>query len=156
MGIDIDLNVGDIRYPTSTSVIPISEPNMLDWKTSFRYWKCSDIDIRVHSDIRHWRKKYIPPCNFEPPPFGMVSERYNTKLLWLPVKNWMSDIGYRIKLYSDVDIMLDSALSVWYQKFRYQAQSEIADHRYRTKCPPMVNYISFSCSMCEFITAQIS
>jgi hypothetical protein len=28
VGIDIDLNVGDIRHPTSTSVIPISETNM--------------------------------------------------------------------------------------------------------------------------------
>jgi hypothetical protein len=33
--------------------------------------------------------------------------------------------------------MSDSALSVRYQKFRYQAQSDIADHGYRTKCPPM-------------------
>jgi hypothetical protein len=30
VGIDIDLNVGDIRHPTSTSVIPISETNMSD------------------------------------------------------------------------------------------------------------------------------
>jgi hypothetical protein len=30
VGIDIDLNVGDIRHPTSTSVIPISEENMSD------------------------------------------------------------------------------------------------------------------------------
>jgi hypothetical protein len=28
--IDIDLNVGDIRHPTSTSVIPISEENISD------------------------------------------------------------------------------------------------------------------------------
>jgi hypothetical protein len=34
--------------------------------------------------------------------------------------------------------MSDSALSVRYRKFRYQAQSDIADHGYRTKCPPMV------------------
>jgi hypothetical protein len=30
VGIDIDLNVGDIRHPTWTSVIPISEENMSD------------------------------------------------------------------------------------------------------------------------------
>jgi hypothetical protein len=30
VGINIDLNVGDIRHPTSTSVIPISETNMSD------------------------------------------------------------------------------------------------------------------------------
>ncbi len=33
--------------------------------------------------------------------------------------------------------MSDSTLSVRYRKFRYQAQSDIADHGYRTKCPPM-------------------
>ncbi len=41
------------RYPTSTSVTPISEENMSDWKLSFRYRKGSDIDIWVHSDIRY-------------------------------------------------------------------------------------------------------
>jgi hypothetical protein len=30
VGIDIDLNVGDIRHATSTYVIPISESNMSD------------------------------------------------------------------------------------------------------------------------------
>jgi hypothetical protein len=52
------------------------------------------------------------------------------------------DVGYRI---SDIrynfipisDIMSDSTLSVRYLKFGYQAQSDIADHGYRTKCPPM-------------------
>ncbi len=93
--------ISDIRYPTSTSVIPISETNMSDWKTSFRYRKCFDIDIRVHSDIQHWRKIYtVFPCRFEPTTLEIVIKRYNTKLLWLSVYNWMSDIGYRIKLYS--------------------------------------------------------
>ncbi len=32
MGSDIDLNIGDIRHPTSTSVSPISEENMSDGK----------------------------------------------------------------------------------------------------------------------------
>ncbi len=50
VGIDIDPNVGDIRHPTSTSVIPILEINMSDWKLSVGYRKCSDIDIRVHSE----------------------------------------------------------------------------------------------------------
>ncbi len=138
VGIDIDLNVGDIRHATSTYVIPISESNMSDWKTSFRYRNCSYIDIRVHSDIRHWRKKNISSCRFEPMTLGKVSECYYTRLLWLSVWNGMLDIGYRKKLSSDIDIMLDSALTVRYWKFRYQAQSYIADHGYRTKCPPML------------------
>jgi hypothetical protein len=33
--------------------------------------------------------------------------------------------------------MSDSALSVRFRKFRYQAQSDIADDGYRTKCPPV-------------------
>ncbi len=38
MGINIDLNVGNFRHPTSTSAIPISETkNMSDWKLSFWY-----------------------------------------------------------------------------------------------------------------------
>ncbi len=90
------------RYPTSTSVIPISETNMSDWHTSFRYRKCSNIDIRSHSDIRYWRKKIISSCRFEPTSLGKVSERYNTKLLCQLVRIEMSDIGYRIKVYSDI------------------------------------------------------
>jgi hypothetical protein len=46
VGIDIDLSIGDIRHPTSTSVIPISETNTSDWKMSFQYRKCSNSDIR--------------------------------------------------------------------------------------------------------------
>jgi hypothetical protein len=34
--------------------------------------------------------------------------------------------------------MSDYALSVRYRRFRYQAQSDITDHGYRTKCPPMM------------------
>ncbi len=38
---------------------------------------------------------------------------------------------------STATTLLDSAR---YGKFRYQAQSDIADHGYRTKCPPMYVY----------------
>ncbi len=53
----------------------------------------------------------------------------------------ISDIGQNFIPISD--IMSDSALSVWYRKFRYQAQSNIADHGYRTKCPPMIDWYHF-------------
>ncbi len=33
--------------------------------------------------------------------------------------------------------MSDCALSLRYRKFQYEAQSIIADHEYRNKCPPM-------------------
>ncbi len=46
--------------------------------------------------------------------------------------------------------MLDSTLSVRYRKLRYQAQSDIADHGYRTKCPPMANkYVLTASEICE-------
>jgi hypothetical protein len=109
VGIDIDLNVGDIRHPTLTSVIPISETNMSDWKTSFRYRKCSDIDIRVQSDIRHWRKQNYFSLQIRTVSLGMVSKHYDTKLLWLSVPIGMSDIGKNFIPISD--IMSDSALS---------------------------------------------
>jgi hypothetical protein len=36
--IDIDLNVGDIGHPTSTSVIPISETNMSEFGGVVAQW----------------------------------------------------------------------------------------------------------------------
>ncbi len=116
-------NIGD-KYVGLKNVIPISELFRYQYQSSFRY--------------PTMKKKNITPCRFKPAPIGMVSEHYKTKLLWLSGYIGMSDFGYRIKLYSDIDIMSDSALSVWYRKFRYQAQSDIADHGYRTKCPPMI------------------
>jgi hypothetical protein len=104
------INVGDIRHPTSTYVIPISETNMSDWKTSFRYRKTSNIDIRVPSVIRHWRKTNISLGRFEPMTLAMINEHYYTKLLWLSVLIRMSDIGKNFIPISD--IKSDSALSV--------------------------------------------
>ncbi len=49
---------------------------------------------------------------------------------------WMSDIGYRIKLDSNIGYNVGLCCSVRYQEIRYQVQSDIADHGYRTKCPP--------------------
>jgi hypothetical protein len=115
-------------------------------RSQFRRYPTSDIDI-CYSDIgdkyvglenvipisemfryRHRRKKNISPCRVESAPLRMVSEHYNIELLWL------SDVRSQIKLYS---------LSR-YLKFRYQAQSDIADHGYRTKCPPMHMIYRFS------------
>ncbi len=49
--------------------------------------------------------------------------------------------------------MTDSALSVRYRKFQYQAQSDIADHGYRTKCPPM-QFISYD-PACHFPPLEV-
>jgi hypothetical protein len=103
VGIDIDLNVGDIRHPTSTSVIPISEENMSDWKSSFRYRKSSDIDIRVHSDIRYQEKYQFMSAGFEPKKLVLTGKYITSQLLccW-SINKGKSDIEYRIKVYSDI------------------------------------------------------
>jgi hypothetical protein len=116
---DIDIcyfDIGD-KYVGLKNVIPISASELIP---------ISDIEENKYLYLR-----------FESMSLQTVSECYNTKLLCLSVLTEMSDIAYRIKVYSISDIMSDSALSVRYPKFRYQAQSDIADHGYRTKCPPM-------------------
>ncbi len=84
MGIDIDLNVGDIRHPTLTSVIPIRDKyvglkNVILISEVFRY--------RHQSSFRYptMKKKIITLCEFEPAPLEIVSKHYNTKLLCLSV-----------------------------------------------------------------------
>jgi hypothetical protein len=137
MGIDIDLNVGDIRHPTPTSVIPISEENMSDWKLSFRYRKNSNIDVRVHSDIWYQKKcHFISACLHKTHAF--TGERITPQLLCWSTNWGMSDIQYRIKVYSISDIMSDSALFSRISEVPISTQSDIADHGYRTKCQPMV------------------
>jgi hypothetical protein len=117
---DIDICYSDIgdKYVGLRNVIPISTSEFIP---------ISDIEV-----------KNILPCKFVPGTPGMASELYNSMLLRLFVQIRMSDIGYRKKLYSISDIMSDSALSVRYRKFRYQAQSDIANHGYQIKCPLMV------------------
>ncbi len=51
------------------------------------------------SDIE---EKNISSYRFEPTPHGTICKRYYTKLLCLSVCIEMSDIGHRIKVYSDV------------------------------------------------------
>jgi hypothetical protein len=86
---DIDICYSDIgdKYVGLKNVIPISEVFRYQHQSSFRYLTL--------------KKKYIPTWKFEPGPRRMVSERYNTELLYISL-NLMSDIGYRIKLYSDI------------------------------------------------------
>jgi hypothetical protein len=92
VGIDIDLNIGDIRHPTLTSVILISEENVSDWKLSFPYRRGSDINIWVHSDIRY-KKIFITSAGFEPKTLVFSATVLIYEFL---------DVGYRIKVYSDI------------------------------------------------------
>ncbi len=69
---------------------------------------------------------------FEPTPLDFIVKSITIQLQCLSIG---SDILYKfIPIY---DKMLNSAPSVRYWRFQYQAQSDMADHRYRTKCPPM-------------------
>ncbi len=66
-------------------------------------------------------------------------KRVTTQKQCLPLNNEMSDIAYQIKVYSDILYNVGLQLSsVRCLGLRYQAQSDIADHGYRTKRPPMV------------------
>ncbi len=72
---------------------------MSDWKLSFRYRKGSDIDIRVHSDIGypqntfHIRKIRTQDTSF------LRRAPYFSATVWF---TWILDLGYRIKVYSDI------------------------------------------------------
>ncbi len=69
----------------------------------FRYWHQSSIRYPT------LKKNIIPPIGFEPGPLAMVSECYNTKLKCLSIKMRMSDIGYWIKLYSNIQTPLSQS-----------------------------------------------
>ncbi len=99
----------------------------------FRYWRQirrtgkTIIPILEVFRYRHQSSFWYPILN---------SEYYNIKLRCLSIQIRMLDIG---KNFIPIpDIMSDIALSVRYRMLRYQAQSDIADHGYRTKCPPMI------------------
>ncbi len=55
-----------------------------------------------------------------------------TQLRYYSIRKRMSDI--RKKFIPISDIMSDSALPVRYRRFRYQAQFDITNHGYQTKC----------------------
>jgi hypothetical protein len=87
---DIDICYSDIgdKYVGLKNVIPISEV--------FRYWHQSLFRYPI------LKKKNISSCRFEPTTHGTGYEYYITKLLCLSIYIWMSEIGYRIKVYSDI------------------------------------------------------
>ncbi len=87
---DIDICNSDIgdKYVGLKNVIPISEMFRYRHQSSFRY--------------PILKKKKISLCRFKLTILKTVSQRYNTKLRCLSIPNEMSDIGYRIKVYSDI------------------------------------------------------
>ncbi len=117
------------RYPTSTSIIPISEETMSDWKLSFRYRKSSDINIRVHYGIRYPKNIYhISRIRTQNTCFLS-----NCDDLWIFGCQISDKSLFRYPIKCRIPLS-----SVRYRKFRYQAQSDIADRGFRSKCPPMV------------------
>ncbi len=86
---DIDICYSDIgdKYVGQKNVIPISEV--------FRYWHQSSFQYPT------LKKKIFKSADANPHPSDWKASA-NTELLRLCVHNWMSDIGYRIKLYSEI------------------------------------------------------
>jgi hypothetical protein len=87
---DIDLFYSDIgdKYVGLKTFIPVSEVFRYQHQSPFRYPTL--------------KKEVIFSGGFEFEPLDLVHERYNTQLHCFSVTVWMSDIGYRIKLYSEI------------------------------------------------------
>ncbi len=87
---DIDNCYSDIgdKYVGQKNVILISEVFRYQHQSFFRYPTL--------------KKKNISLSRFEPATLALISDRFNTKSLWLSILIGMLDIGYRIKLYSDI------------------------------------------------------
>ncbi len=106
--------IGGHRHWSQCRRYPISD--IWHWHLLFWYRRQICRTEKRHSDIRSVpistsefnpiseieEKKSISPCRFEPTLLGLDSKHYNTNLLWLSVQHWMSDIAYRIKLYSHI------------------------------------------------------
>jgi hypothetical protein len=99
----------------------------------------SDVPISTSESIPVSDIKILLPftqAGNEPTPFVLTDERFTAKLL-LNYEVCMSDIGYQIKVYSDIRYNVGFlSLQPDIRRFRYQAQSDSADHGFRTKCPP--------------------
>ncbi len=123
---DIDRYVGEIRRPTLTPFIPISEKNMSDKNFVYRYRKGPNIDIRIHSYI--WFLKVFPCVHCKIRILVYIST-VHTRLIHthgLSTDIVILNIG---KMFIPIsDIMSDSALSVRHWRFRYNAQSDIVNH----------------------------
>ncbi len=85
---DIDISYSDIgvKYDGLKKNIPISEVFWYRHQSSFGYPTLN--------------KKIFPPCGLNPALLGLVSECCTTKLLCPTIQIGMSDIGYRINIYS--------------------------------------------------------
>jgi hypothetical protein len=122
---DIDICYSDIgdKYVKLKNVIPISEVFRYRHPSSFRY--------------PILKNKIFAAADLNPCPLEWLASAITLSfcVCLCRVICRISDIG--LKFIPISDIMSDSALSVRYRKFRYQAQSDIADHGHRTKCPPM-------------------
>ncbi len=100
MGINIDLNVGDIRHPTLSS----------DIGRKYRAENChSDIGgVPISTSesipISYIQKIFFTSAGFEPKTFVLKYEHLTSQPQCWFMNLWMPDIGYRIKVYSDVGL----------------------------------------------------
>jgi hypothetical protein len=93
---------------------------MSDWKLSFRYRKSSEItseSIPI-SDIKTY---LFMSSRIKSKPLVIKDGQTTSQPLCWFMYSGMSDIAYRIKVYSDVRYKCRTQVSsVWYQRFQYQ------------------------------------
>ncbi len=147
---DIDISYSDIgtKYVGLNPLIPMSEV--------FRYWHQLPFRYRTESILNIPISKIDK--SFPIDPRKILSIINSSHRIWTHnfyvrrhttvLRGFTNiDVGYRI---SDKSIFRypkwsqTLSTSVRYRTFRFQAQPDIADHRYRTECPPMIRiyYIS--------------
>jgi hypothetical protein len=123
VGIDIDLNVTNIRHRHLLFRYRRQIYRIENCQSDIRGIPISTSEFILISVIY---KKFLNTSGFEHSSLHTKCERYTTQLQYFSTIWLMLDIRYRIKLYSISDIMSDSALSVRYRKFRYLAQFSIS------------------------------
>jgi hypothetical protein len=140
-------------HPTSTSVIPISEENMSDWKLSCRYRKGFDIDIWVHSDIRYPKIFFYHIPAFELKTIVYKGEHLTSQPpCCLKIKGCrIFDIGYKFIPISD--IMSDSALFSPILEVLTSSSVRYRWSRISNKVPAYANYTC--CSLLLFYQSNL-
>ncbi len=134
MGINIDPNVGDIRHRH----LLVRYPRQI-----FQTEKChSDIgSVPISHQSSFWYptlKENNYSSQWIQTPLNRKRALCTTKLRCLSVKIGMSDIGYRIKLYNDIQYNVGLRSLSPISEVPISGSVDIADHGYRTNCPPMV------------------
>jgi hypothetical protein len=142
VGIDIDITV-------MSTISDVRHRHLL-----FRYQKKICRTENCHSDIRIVpisTYKSFPICDiqnvcytfagFEPKTFNFAGERLTSRPLCWSASTWMSDIGYRIKVYSDIRFNV-GLLSL---------QSDIGSSEMKLSPISLITDIGVSAHLCYYV-----